>query len=252
MRTALIDADVLAFQAAVVSEKATNWGDGLWTLHAYEEDAQGAFEGSVTKLIEATGADKAILAFSDKVNWRKAVLPTYKSNRAGSRQPLLRSHLAAWAQGQFDCYVRPTLEGDDVLGILATLKRKKGDEVVVCSIDKDFKTIPGFHYNFGKREFFEVSAGEADYWHLMQTLTGDTVDGYSGLPGVGPVAAEKLLAPFWRAEEFDAEGAWEAVVAAFDKKGLGEEEALTQARVARICRASDYDFTSKEVILWTP
>jgi DNA polymerase-1 len=42
------------------------------------------------------------------------------------------------------------------------------------------------------------------------------------------------------------------VVAAFESKGLTEEDALVQARVARICRASDYDFKTKEVKLWNP
>ena len=37
-KIALIDADVLVFQAAVVAEKATDWGDGVWTLHADEGD----------------------------------------------------------------------------------------------------------------------------------------------------------------------------------------------------------------------
>ncbi|UZT50427.1 exonuclease [Enterobacter phage 04_vB_Eclo_IJM] len=36
------------------------------------------------------------------------------------------------------------------------------------------------------------------------------------------------------------------------KAGMTEQELLVQAQVARICRASDYDPKSKEVILWTP
>ena len=39
---------------------------------------------------------------------------------------------------------------------------------------------------------------------------------------------------------------------AFEKKGLTEDDALLQARVARILRASDYDFKKKEPIMWTP
>lgn len=253
MRTALIDADVLAVQAAIVNQKATRWGDeeegegALWTFHAFEEDGERTFSDMVSTISSKVGADKVILAFSDKVNWRKEVLPTYKANRSNTVQPLLRPHLTAWAQTKYECFVRPTLEGDDVLGILSTLSPVTRDvkygEVVVCSIDKDFKTVPGFHYNFGKDELFEVTEQEADYWHLYQTLTGDAVDNYSGCPGVGPVAARKIL---------DKSPTWDAVVAAYDKAGLGEEEALVQARVARICRASDYDFKTKQVRLWNP
>lgn len=250
MKVALIDADVLAFQAAVVSEKATDWGDGMWTLHADEGNGEKVFSQSLNNLQEAIEADSVILAFSDKENWRKAVLPTYKSNRAGTRQPLIRAHLVKWASDKYETFTRPTLEGDDVLGILAT--RESKDELVICSIDKDMKTIPGTFYDFGRKQVLNISEAEADYWHLKQTLMGDTVDGYSGLPGVGPVAADKILEPFRHDSSFDVAGAWQAIVQAFEKKGFGEEYALAQARVARICRAEDYDFKKRQVKLWTP
>lgn len=274
-RIALIDADVNAFQAAVVNEKATDWGDGLWTLHAFEEDAEKSFRDSINRIQEATGADKVILAFSDddrSANWRLDVLPTYKATRAGQRSPMLRKYITNWARENYETISKPTLEGDDVLGILAT--RKGTDELVICTIDKDLKTIPGFHYNFGKRELFEVTEEQADRWHIYQTLVGDTTDNYSGCPGMGHEAAEEFLKePYiwvqydhtfksgprmgttekrWTKEELGDRPIWEGVVSCFEKAGLGEEEALTQARVARICRASDYDFKTKQVKLWNP
>jgi DNA polymerase-1 len=42
------------------------------------------------------------------------------------------------------------------------------------------------------------------------------------------------------------------VVALYARYGLTEDDALVQARVARICRASDYDFKDRKVIHWTP
>jgi len=41
-------------------------------------------------------------------------------------------------------------------------------------------------------------------------------------------------------------------VAAFESRGLTEEDALIQARVARILRADDYDFKESQPILWSP
>ena len=84
------------------------------------------------------------------------------------------------------------------------------------------------------------------YWHMMQTLTGDSTDGYSGCPGCGPKTAEKILAPLV------PDDYWKAVVKAYSAAGLSEDEALVQARVARICWASDYDFKKKKVKLWNP
>ena len=45
---------------------------------------------------------------------------------------------------------------------------------------------------------------------------------------------------------------WAVVLAAYEKAGLTEADALAQARVARILRASDYDFKQKKVKLWNP
>jgi DNA polymerase-1 len=80
---------------------------------------------------------------------------------------------------------------------------------------------------------------------MFQTLVGDTSDGYKGCPGVGKVKAEKLLAG-------NDKLYWEIVRATFEKAGLTEQDALTQARLARILRFSDWDNEKKEPILWSP
>ena len=254
MRVALVDADILAYQAAASAEKPVDWGDGLWTLHCFEQDAVAAFEASLERIKEKTQASKLVLAFSDKANWRKTVLPTYKSNRVGVRKPMLLSFLKTHAEAKYDCRQIPTLEGDDILGL--TMTGSPDQPYIVCSLDKDLKTIPGEHYNFGRDQLFSVSEDQADYWHYFQTLTGDTTDGYPGCPGCGPKTAEKILEPFYfqtgYGSTFDREGAWKAVVKAFKKAGFSEEEALVQARVARIMRSGDYDFENNQVNLWTP
>jgi DNA polymerase-1 len=131
------------------------------------------------------------------------------------------------------------------MGIFATWSKLKGEKVIV-SIDKDMKTIPGLYSRDGET-IVEVSEDEADYWHLFQTLTGDQTDGYSGCPGIGPKKAEAILQ-----HPDNQDDLWGVVVRTFVKAGLNEDEALVQARVARILRASDYDFEKKEPILWTP
>ena len=259
IKVALIDADILAYQSSIVSEQAYDWGDGLWTLHAFEEEAIHSFNSLLNSIIEKVEAEEFFLAFSDKDNWRKGVLPTYKSNRAGVRKPMLLKFIREYAYAQYRCISKPELEGDDVLGIWATSPdMTETADYVICSIDKDLKTIPGKHYNFQKNEFYTISEAEADYWHMSQALTGDTTDGYSGCPGVGPKGAEKVLQaaqaemePFVRPKQARAI-LWGHVVKAYAKAGLGEEEALVQARVSRILRASDYNDIQKQVILWSP
>ncbi len=260
MRVALIDADILAYQAAVTSEQATDWGDGLWTLHAFEDEAKGTFESLLKTILTKVEATSYLLAFSAKDNWRKDVLPTYKANRASVRKPLLLKFLREYAQSYHHSIMKSPLEGDDMIGVWATSKSKLDPvrEFIICSLDKDFKTIPGKHYNFGKDEFFEITEHQADYWHMMQTLTGDATDGYAGCPGCGPKTAEKILkaaldegTPWANPSQLRAIY-WKHVVAAYAKAGFGEEEALVQARVARILRAGEFDLDTHKVKLWTP
>jgi DNA polymerase-1 len=116
------------------------------------------------------------------------------------------------------------------------------------------KTLPAKVWN-GKA-LVGYTDQEADYWHMLQTLTGDAVDGYKGCPGIGPVGAEKLLnGPAVEGEATYDSGdpvLWPRVVAAYEKKKLTEEDALRNARLARILRWDDWDRKKKEPILWSP
>lgn len=270
---ALMDGDIFAYEIAAGAEEPIHWGDGLWTLHAWEEPAKVRLEGRIEELSDSIGADRIIVALSDDTNWRKDVLPSYKENRSGQRKPMLLNILKDHLAENYETFILPGLEADDVLGILATWRKLKGDKVIVTK-DKDLQTIPGLHFLSHREDegVFEVSEEQADKWHLIQTLAGDITDGYQGCPGVGIETARKIIEePFgweqyehtfksgpragttetrWRKREVDSP--WEAVVSHFEKAGLSEDEALVQARVARICRASDYDFKKKEVKLWTP
>ena len=254
LRTALIDADTLVYSASLSAEVVVDWGDDLWTLHAYLNEATGKFMAMMAAIQEVVKQDKTIMALSDDnsaARWRNKVMSTYKQTRKKLRRPVVYAPIREWVAKTYETFLRPTLEGDDVLGILQT--RGGSDETVIVSIDKDMKTIPGLHFNYGREgsEVVRVSEAEADYNHYQQTLTGDTTDNYPGCPKCGPVGAQKILDACWSGTAFHTDP-WPAIVAAYKKQGLGEEVALMNARVARILRAEDYDFKKKEVILWNP
>ena len=243
----LFDADMLVFEVCSAVETEIQWENDLWTLHADAGEAKAILDervmGIVDKILNKlkyTGRYEIIMCFSDdEHNFRKTILPTYKANRANKRKPVCYKSVKEWVKENYTSYQRPTLEADDCIGILATLKQN----TVIVSADKDFKSIPGRFYNYRKEEFYELSEDEADYWHMFQTLVGDVADNYSGCPGVGEKTAEKILANGH---------SWDIVVDQFEKKGLTEHDALIQARVARILRKDDYDYKNKKVILWTP
>lgn len=269
----LIDGDIFTYEIASAAETATDWGDGLWTLHAEAGPAIARLDDRMEQLKDATDSDELIVCLTDKENWRTGVLPTYKGNRLGVRRPMILNLLKQHLIDNYKTYIKPTLEADDVLGILASWPKLKGKKIIITK-DKDLQTIAGYHFqsNHPERGVFEVTPEEADKFHLMQALAGDVTDGYSGCPNVGMETARDIVENLTGWEQYEhtfksgprkdttenrwrkveKESVWEAIVSNYAKAGLGEEEALTQARVARICRASDYDFKNKKVILWTP
>ena len=63
-------------------------------------------------------------------------------------------------------------------------------------------------------------------------------------PGLGVKRATAL---------FEEHGySWKTVLKAFKDKGLDEDTALINARLARILTVDDYDFKQKEPKLWSP
>lgn len=271
----LLDADIFCFQVASAVEKEIDWGDDLWTLHSDFNEARERLDATVANLKEELDAEEVILCFTDGENFRKSVLPSYKSNRKGTRKPLAYRELVAYCQETYPTYTRPTLEADDVMGILATWPAfRPGKRKIIVSEDKDLKTIAGaWLYNPAKDSKPHLNdPTEAALYHLEQTLSGDATDGYGGCPNIGADTAKELLAnPHgweqyehtfksgprkdqvelrWRKREVGS--LWEAIVDHYKKAGLNEAVALQMARCARILHASDYDFKNKEPILWTP
>lgn len=257
-RVALIDADGILFAEACTSEFMVNDGEGPVYLDKQSPDE--AFANVIRRfedLITTVEADTAILCLTSRTNWRYDVLPTYKANRSNSRRPPMLTVLRDMLQERkpWPVLLVDDLEADDVCGISVGHLEGELREVIICSPDKDLRTIPCYLYACRTDSKIErIDEDAANYHHLFQTLVGDTVDNYTGCPKVGKVKAAKLLEPFWDegGEVFDVAGAWEAIVAAFEKVGLDAEYALRQARVARILRSEDWDQANRRVRLWEP
>lgn len=63
MTTALVDADILAYQAAAASEQPIQWDDDLWTLHAFEGEGERRFDEMLDNITKAVEADKRRAAY---------------------------------------------------------------------------------------------------------------------------------------------------------------------------------------------
>lgn len=242
----LIDGDLILHRGCVAVEKDIRWDEDYHVLFSSWEEAWHNVVAGIERLMERFDTRRHLIALSGDENFRRKIDSGYKSNRAGSRKPLCFYRAKQQLREQYETYTHDALEADDVMGIFGSRHK----DSIICSADKDMKTVPATIYD-GK-DVKVISEEEADYWHLFQTLVGDTSDGYPGCPGIGPVKAEKLLNSDGAIEAISENPRWVRVVEAFLKAGLTEEDALRQARLARILRDSDWDAVKKQPILWTP
>ena len=179
-----------------------------------------------------------LLFFSDSKNFRKTIDSEYKGKRT-KRKPVGYKRLLEWCKANYKTIRYENLEADDALGLECHLDPS---DFILVSPDKDMKQISCHLFNGDELVF--TTPEDADYWFWRQCLTGDPVDGYKGVPGIGAKGAEKILAK--------AEDPWQAVVTSYEKAGLSLDDAIRNARLARILRPGEYNSTTKEPILWTP
>lgn len=256
MTTLLLDADIIAFKLAATSQRSYKWpGQEAPSVAADDFDTlPERIDAEVSELCKKLASSEVIVCLScpTEKNFRMDVLPSYKANRSYDQRPVHLAAVKEYLEKTYPSYRRDRLEADDIMGILSTHPKLVSGKKVIVSEDKDMQTIPGWLFNPAKDKAPRlIPQHDADYWHLYQTLVGDTTDGYKGCPKVGPVGASKLLTD-GEHRHLSVGEMWARVVAAFEARGLAEEDALVQARVARILRHTDYDFKNKEVILWTP
>jgi len=236
----LIDSDFLAYKAAQACEIGIDFGNDVVISQSQFSDVLRVFENELGKVTKAMMNDDFVLYFSSTNNFRKKIFPDYKGHRM-KRKPLGYRRLINHCKENYKFCILPTLEADDAIGIDAT--RFANPENIVVSPDKDMKQIPSNLWNLSD-DVVEITVEDGDRWHLIQTLSGDPTDGYSGCPGIGVKRATELLDK--------NENKWEAICKAFRDRGLSDDDALLNARLAKILRQEDYDLTNSQPILWNP
>jgi hypothetical protein len=172
--------------------------------------------------------DKWKLFLTGENNFRHNIAKTapYKGNRSAKPEhlPYLRMHLIE----QWGANVSDGEEADDVIAIEATAALNKS---IIVSVDKDFKQVQGWHYNFVKKEGYYVTEEEGLESLYMQILTGDDADNIKGLYRVGPAKAAKILE-----ESVDEVDMYLRCIDAYDGN---EERVIENARLLYLRRHKD-------------
>ena len=237
-KTAIIDADIIAYKSACYLDI-----EGMDELESRVADS--------VKKWTPKGVKDILLAFScsRRKNFRRDVWESYKAKRDTSASPDCLQEVREYMIDKWDSIVEPRLEADDLLGIYVSK-----EEMIGVTIDKDLKTIPGYHWNPDKdKKIRYTTVEEADRFFHLQWMTGDSTDGVPGLWRIGPKKADKFLDE-WHVDDWEEE-----ILAMYRvrKRTIANNMdsyafALAMARSIRILREDEYNFDTKEIVLWTP
>lgn len=174
------------------------------------ENALANTKNTVESILGETGADKYVMYLGGEGNYREDLVDYYKANRRDARKPVYYSEIREYLINNWGAELVNGMEADDACGIAqwedytaankANIQMKlEGSTIepnyrtIICSNDKDLNMIPGWHYNWVKREKYWVTEDEATTFYYTQLLTGDSTDNIAGVPKCGPVTAGKIL-----------------------------------------------------------
>jgi len=236
----LIDADIMYHRSAYSVERTFDFGGKEPKRFTDDAEVIALFTNLLRGVCKNLATTRFILCWTLKKNYRTKVDSSYKANRVNIRRPTCSDEAKEFLMRTYPSIAVDGLEADDLMGL------NSGSSTIIVSDDKDLLTIAGLHYQPRKpaRGVFGVTHKEADYLLYTQILIGDRADGYTGIPGVGPKKAEKIL---------EAGGVnWRTILKAYEDYGLHNEDALITARLARILRPGEYDWTENKPILWSP
>jgi len=194
---------------AIIDSDSLTYAVGFSSNDKEEAIAISRMEQTMIELCMDLDCDDYQGYLTGKGNFRYdiAVTTPYKGTRV-SEKPVhlqaLRDHLVkSWG-----FIVVDGIEADDIVAIKGTELK---DNCIIVGIDKDLDQIPGWHYNYRKKEKYYVSEFEGLTAFYTQILTGDRIDNIVGLKGIGPVKAKRILAECTNENEL-----YEAVLKAYE------------------------------------
>lgn len=202
MVTLLIDGDPIAHAASHASKDIDEEGFARDT-----ETVEASIDAAINNIFYTLDEKYDITVNQYKIfisgagNFRKIINKDYKANRKKTIRPPLLGDALNYLKESWDSFVCDGKEADD--GVVATwwsmlssdFYDLENDLTIICSLDKDFKTVPCmfFDYYHSRNEIVIVSPLEANRFFFTQMITGDHGDSIIGIPRKGIKGAEKAL-----------------------------------------------------------
>ena len=261
----LIDAMGLIFRAYYAMMKSPRY-----TTKGLNTSAILGFTNSLYKIIKKEKPTHMAVAFDTGApTFRHAEFENYKANREATPDdiilsvPYIKRILEAFriAMVSMDGY-----EADDVVGSLAKHAEIEGFEVYMVTSDKDYGQLVSEHIHLykpgkfgqpteilGVQEVCEKYKIENPEQLIdMLGLWGDSSDNIPGVPGIGQVKAQKLLATYHSIEEMYARGADQENEKMRTLLMENKEQALLSKQLATIMLDVPLEYDFSQMVLTGP
>lgn len=193
----LVDGDAVAYRAAFANAKTEDWHNVEWYVDNF-----------IARLKHTLGFFRMKVYLTGSTNFRNdlAVTHPYKGNRPP--KPEWLADIRSYLEHFYDTEMAEGLEADDLIA----MKMTRNPKTICCSIDKDLRTVEGWHYSWSGYNYKEKPLeyitehgyidlapnrkklnGGGNMLLYSQALTGDNVDNIKGPKGYGPVKAYEAL-----------------------------------------------------------
>jgi 5'-3' exonuclease len=190
----LVDADSLIFASCYRTKDEKNDDPYYRDI----EDSKVKFDEQFMKIVndleEQYEIDKVITFNGSKGNFRKLITPKYKANRKKQELPPLLHDMHQYVKETYNSIFGFGIETDDLVArYWYNISNDIGrNEVMIVSIDKDYKQFPClmYNYHYKHRVVLDISEDEALYNFYEQCIVGDTADNVNYFKGKGKKFAE--------------------------------------------------------------
>lgn len=141
--------------------------------------------------------DKVITFNGCKGNFRKKITKDYKANRKKQILPPLLHPMHEYVKKTYESKYAYGIETDDMVArYWYTLSNQFGrDNVMIISIDKDYKQFPCliYNYHYKHKKILDISEDQALYNFYEQMIVGDTADNVNYFKGKGVKFAQNYF-----------------------------------------------------------
>ena len=174
---ALIDGDILLYKLGFGSQDVA--GNPIRNIQSVLK----MVDTTITNILVGSNSNDFTIFLTGEQNFREQLYSEYKANRKNVKRPYYYQVIKDHFINAYYATVIHGIEADDAMGLA------QDDDTIIVSIDKDMKTIPGWHMNLETFQKSQITDYNALVNFYEQIITGDRTD---NIPGLYHITGQKV------------------------------------------------------------